>query len=126
MDGAEGGGGVVRRQPGVVSGAGEAFLEMGGSSVISRGWMMMEGRVEERKSREGKASGAKGVGACSAGCRCQALFSGIKAKPGGSGFDRRFGARFKVPGSNLAGGGKLVGLVTVLVGATSQGSHHRA
>ena len=94
---------MVRRHPGVVSGGGEVFLEEGGSSVISRGWMMMEGRVEERKSWEGKVSGAQGDGARSVGCRCQAVSSGLRAKPGGSGVDRRCAAQFNVSGSNLAG-----------------------
>ena len=67
----------------------------GGSSVISRRWMMMGRRVAERKSWERKMSGAQGDDARRVGCRCQAVSSGLRAKPGGSGVDRRFVARFK-------------------------------
>ena len=53
----------------------------------------MEPRADEREPR------AEGSTAFTP----QAVSSGLRAKPGGSGVERRFVARFKVSGSNLAG-----------------------
>ena len=85
---------------------------------------MMGRRVAERKSWERKMPGARGDGARRVGCRCQAVSSGLRAKPGGSGVDRRFVARFKVSGSNLAG--NWWGRGQCLLVQPPRARHHRA